>query len=257
MKGTLKMIVKTQEEIEAFKKIGRICAEIREAMKAATKPGVTTLELDEIAGRMFAEAGAISGPKGEYDFPGYTCISVNEEVAHGIPGSRVIEEGDIVNIDVSGSLNGYFADTGISFVVGEGYEDKEKLCRVAKSAFDRAMTKVKAGSKLNQIGKAVEREAYANDLTVIMNLTGHGLGRSLHDEPNHILNYYDAWDSTIMKEGMVLAVEPFISAKAEHIVEAGDGWTFVTPDKSLVAQIEHSIIVTKDKPIILTSLDEQ
>jgi methionyl aminopeptidase len=251
------MIVKTQEELEALKKIGLICAEIRDALRAATKPGITTKELDEIAGRMFAEAGAISGPKGEYDFPGYTCISVNHEVAHGIPGNKVIKEGDMVNIDVSGSLNGYFADTGISFVVGEGYEDKEKLCRVAKSAFDRAMTKVKAGSKLNQIGKAVEREARDHGLKVIMNLTGHGVGRSLHEDPQHVLNYYDAWDNTIMKEGMVLAVEPFISERADHIIESGDGWTFITPDKSLVAQIEHTIVVTKDKPIILTQIDEE
>ncbi|SOB99962.1 methionyl aminopeptidase [Ureibacillus xyleni] len=250
------MIVKTSEELEALKKIGRICAEIRDTMKAATKPGVTTKELDEIAGRMFAEKGAISGPKGEYDFPGYTCISVNHEVAHGIPGDRVIKEGDLVNIDVSGSLDGYFADTGISFVVGDGYVEKEKLCTVAKSAFDRAMTKVKAGSKLNQIGKAVEREARDHGLTVIMNLTGHGVGRALHEKPDHVLNYYDAWDTTILKDGMVLAVEPFISEKAEHIVESGDGWTFITPDKSLVAQIEHTIVVTKDKPIILTQVEE-
>lgn len=250
------MIVKTQEELEALKKIGRICAEIRDALKAATKPGITTKELDEIAGRMFKEAGALSAPKGEYDFPGYTCISVNHEVAHGIPGNKVIKEGDLVNIDVSGSLNGYFADTGISFVVGEGYEEKEKLCRVAKSAFDRAMTKVKAGSKLNQIGKAIEREAKENGLKVIMNLTGHGVGRSLHENPQHVLNYYDAWENTIMKEGMVLAVEPFISERADHTIESGDGWTFITPDKSLVAQIEHTIVVTKDKPIILTQIDE-
>ncbi|RTQ93552.1 type I methionyl aminopeptidase [Lysinibacillus telephonicus] len=249
------MIVQTKEELEALKKIGRICAEIRDALKAATKPGITTKELDEIAGRMFAEAGAVSGPKGEYDFPGYTCISVNHEVAHGIPSGKVINEGDLVNIDVSGSYNGYFADTGISFVVGDGHPEKEKLCMVAKSAFDRAMTKVKAGSKLNQIGKAVEREARDHGLTVIMNLTGHGVGRSLHEKPDHVLNYFDAWDSTIMKEGMVLAVEPFISEKAEHIIEAGDGWTFITPDKSLVAQIEHTVIVTKDKPIIITQLD--
>lgn len=224
-------------------------------MKAATKPGVTTKELDEIGGKLFKEKGAVSGPMGEYDFPGYTCISVNEEVAHGIPGSRVIKEGDLVNIDVSGSYEGFFADTGISFVVGDGYEDKEKLCQVAESAFNRAMTKVKAGSRLNQIGKAVEREAKENGLHVIMNLTGHGIGKSLHEAPQHVLNYYDAWESTILKEGMVLAVEPFISEKAEHIVESGDGWTFVTPDKSLVAQIEHTVIVTKDQPIILTKID--
>lgn len=248
------MIAKTNEELEMLKKIGQIVAEVREAMKAATKPGVTTKELDEIGGELFKEKGAISGPMGEYDFPGYTCISVNEEVAHGIPGSRVIKEGDLVNIDVSGSYEGFFADTGISFVVGEGYEDKEKLCQVAESAFNRAMLKVKAGSRLNQIGKAVEREAKDNGLHVIMNLTGHGIGKSLHEAPQHVLNYYDAWDPTILKEGMVLAVEPFISAKAEHIVESGDGWTFVTTDKSLVAQIEHTIIVTKDEPIILTKL---
>lgn len=250
------MIVKTQEELDAFKKIGRICAEIRDALKAATKPGVTTKELDEIAGKMFEEAGAVSGPNGEYDFPGYTCISVNHEVAHGIPGNKVIKEGDMVNIDVSGSCDGYFADTGISFVVGEGYEEKEKLCNVAKSALERALKKVKAGSKLNRVGKEVEREARDNGLTVIMNLTGHGIGRSLHEAPDHVLNYYDAWDTTIMKEGMVLAIEPFISEKAEHIVESGDGWTFVTPDKSLVAQIEHTVIVTKDKPIIITQLED-
>lgn len=249
------MIVQTNEELEALKKIGRIVAEVRDAMKAATKPGVTTKELDEIAGVMFAEKGAISGPKGEYDFPGYTCISVNEEVAHGIPGSRVIQEGDMVNIDVSGSYDGYFSDTGISFVVGDGYPEKEKLCSVAESAFDRAMLKVKTGARLNQIGKAVEREAKDNNLHVIMNLTGHGIGKSLHEAPQHVLNYYDAWDPTILKEGMVLAVEPFISEKAEHIVESGDGWTFVTPDKSLVAQIEHTIVVTKEGPIFLTKLD--
>lgn len=249
------MIAKTTEDFESLKKIGRIVAEIRDAMRSATKPGVTTKELDEIGGRMFEEKGALSGPKGEYDFPGFTCISVNEEVAHGIPGKRVIKDGDIVNIDVSGSYNGYFADTGISFVVGKGHAKKEKLCEVAESAFNRAMLKVKAGARLNQIGKAVEKEAKQNGYTVIMNLTGHGIGKSLHEAPSHILNYFDAWEPTILREGMVLAVEPFISEKAEHIVESGDGWTFLTPDKSLVAQIEHTVIVTKEGPLLLTKID--
>jgi len=238
------MIAKTEQEIEALKKIGKIVAEIREALKEATVPGKTTKEIDELAGRLFKEKDAISAPIDQYDFPGYTCISVNNEVAHGIPGPRVIKDGDIVNIDVSGSHGGYFADTGISFVVGTPDEKKQQLCDVAKSAFDRAMLKVKAGSSLNQIGKAVEREAKSHGLTVIKNLTGHGIGTSLHEEPQHILNYYDAWDKTLLKEGMVLAVEPFISEKAENIIEQGDGWTFVTPDNSLVAQIEHTIIVT-------------
>lgn len=248
------MIAKTEKDLEGLKKIGRIVAEIREAMKEATVPGKTTKEIDELGGQLFEERGAISAPIDQYDFPGYTCISVNHEVAHGIPGNRVIQEGDLVNIDVSGSIDGYFADTGISFVVGPHDEKKQQLCDVAKSAFDHAMTKVKAGSRLNQIGKAVEREAKKHGLAVIKNLTGHGIGTSLHEEPQHILNYYDAWDKTLLTEGMVLAVEPFISEKAEHIIEAGDGWTFITPDQSLVAQIEHTIIVTKDAPIILTEI---
>src|SRR5690606_27513431 len=191
------MIVKNNEEIEALKKIGRIVAEVREAMKAATVPGITTKEIDELGGRLLAERGAVSAPIDQYEFPGYTCISVNHEVAHGIPGSRVIQDGDLVNIDVSASFGGYFADTGISFVVGTADEKKQLLCDVAKLAFDRAMTKVKAGSSLNQIGKAVEREAKDHGLKVIKNLTGHRIGTSLHEEPQHILNYYDAWDKTL------------------------------------------------------------
>lgn len=248
------MIAKTEQDFEGLKKIGRIVAEIRDTMMKATAPGMTTKELDEIGGRLFKEKGAVSAPISEYDFPGYTCISVDNQVAHGIPGPRVIKDGDIVNIDVSGSYGDYYADTGISFVVGTPDAKKQKLCDVAKSAFDRAMTKVKAGSSLSGIGKAVEREAKNNGLAVIRNLTGHGIGRSLHEEPQHILNYYDPWDKTLLKEGMVLAVEPFISQKAESIIELDDGWTFATPDNSLVAQIEHTIIVTKDKPIILTEI---
>lgn len=248
------MIAKTDQDFEGLKKIGRIVAEIRDTMREATTPGITTKEIDNIGGQLFKEKGAVSAPISEYDFPGYTCISVDNEVAHGIPGARIIKDGDIVNIDVSGSIDGYYADTGISFVVGTPDEKKQQLCDVAKDAFDFAMTKVKAGSKLNGIGKAVERVAKNNGLTVIRNLTGHGIGRSLHEEPQHILNYYDPGDQILLENGMVLAVEPFISQKAEGIIELDDGWTFVTPDKSLVAQIEHTIIVTNGKPIILTEI---
>lgn len=249
------MIVKNNEELEGLRAIGKIVAEIRETLKDATVPGITTKELDDMAGRLFAEKGAVSAPIDQYDFPGYTCISVNHHVAHGIPGSYEIQDGDLVNIDVSGSAGGYFADTGISFVAGTPDEQKQKLCDVAKSALDRALVKVKAGSSLNQIGKAVEREAKDHGLHVIKNLTGHGIGTSLHEEPQHILNYYDPWDKTLLKDGMVLAVEPFVSQKAEQVIELDDGWTFVTPDESLVAQIEHTIVVTKGQPIILTQLD--
>ncbi|WP_342044739.1 type I methionyl aminopeptidase [Bacillus sp. OTU530] len=249
------MIIRNEQDLEGLRKIGRIVALAREEMKRSAKPGMTTKELDLIGKRILDEHGAESAPEKEYNFPGITCISVNEEVAHGIPGDRMIQDGDLVNIDISAALDGYYADTGISFVVGQGDELKAKLCQVAEDAFWAAMKKTRAGAKRNQIGRAVFNEARKNGLAVIENLTGHGIGRSLHEEPEHILNYFDPRDGALLKDGLVLAVEPFISAGANHIVELGDGWTFVTPDKSLVAQCEHTIVVTKGEPIILTALD--
>lgn len=245
------MIAKTEEDIQSLKEIGKIVASIRDEMVKQTVPGITTKELDEIAGSLFEQAGAISAPKGEYDFPGYTCISVNEEVAHGIPGSRVIREGDIVNIDVSGSKNGYFADTGISFVVGEGEAVLAKICQVAKEAFEEGLKKIKPGSKKSGIGKAVINTARKHGLTVIKNLTGHGIGRSIHEAPDHIYNYHEPWDDELLKTGMVIAFEPFISTDEEEVYQLDDGWTYVT-DKSFVAQLEHTIIITKDGPVIIT-----
>ncbi|MFD3446747.1 type I methionyl aminopeptidase [Microbacteriaceae bacterium 4G12] len=247
------MIIRNEQDLEGLRKIGRIVALAREEMKKQAKPGMTTKELDLIAKKVLDENGAISAPEKEYDFPGTTCISVNEEVAHGMPGDRILKEGDLINVDVSAELDGYYADTGISFVLGQD-EKKEKLCKVAEDAFWAAMKKVKVGARRNQIGRAVMNEARKNGLAVIENLTGHGIGLSLHEEPEHILNYFDPMDNALLKEGLVLAVEPFISGGANHIVESGDGWTFVTPDKSLVAQCEHTIVVTKGEPIILTTL---
>ena len=245
------MIAKTEEDFYGLKEIGKIVASIRDELVQKTVPGITTKELDDLAGKLFEEAGAVSAPKGEYDFPGYTCISVNEEVAHGIPGNRTIQEGDLVNIDVSASKNGYFADTGISFVVGEGAEVLTKLCEVAKKAFEAGLKKVKPGSKKSRIGKAVYETAVRHGFTVIKNLTGHGIGRRIHEEPDHILNYYDPWDDEILKEGMVIAFEPFISTLEEEVFQKEDGWTYAT-EKSFVAQLEHTIIITKNGPIIIT-----
>jgi methionyl aminopeptidase len=246
------MIAKTEEDFNGLKEIGRIVASIRDELVRRTEPGITTKELDNIAGVLFEKEGALSAPMGEYDFPGYTCISVNEEVAHGIPGNRVIQEGDIVNIDVSGSKDGYFADTGISFVVGEGDEILTKICEVAKEAFDAGLKKAKPGSKKSGIGKAVHQTAKKHGLTVIMNLTGHGIGRRIHEAPDHIYNYHDTWDDELLKEGMVIAFEPFISTEEEEVFQIeGDDWTYVT-EKSYVAQLEHTIILTKNGPMIIT-----
>lgn len=246
------MIAETEEDFNGLKAIGKICGSIRDTLVEKTVPGITTKELDELAGRLFQEADAQSAPKQIYDFPGFTCISVNEEVAHGIPSPRVIKEGDLVNIDVSGSKNGYFADTGISFVVGKGHPGLEMICDVAKEAFEAGLLKVKPGAKTSALGKAVHDTAKQNDLTVIKNLTGHGVGRSIHEKPDHIFNFYTKYDDVVLEEGMVIAFEPFVSTLEEDVFQSDDGWTFLT-DESYVAQYEHTIIVTSDGPILTTA----
>ncbi|GAF20811.1 methionine aminopeptidase [Bacillus sp. JCM 19047] len=245
------MIAKTEEDFNGLKEIGRIVASIRDELVHQTIPGISTKELDRLAGTYFEKEGAVSAPKSEYQFPGFTCISVNDEVAHGIPGSRVIREGDLVNIDVSGSKNGYFADTGISFVVGRGNKQLEKLCSVAKQAFEEGLKKAVPGSKKSRLGKIVNQTARANGFTVIKNLTGHGIGRAIHESPDHIYNYNDTWDDELLKDGMVIAFEPFISTSEEEVFQKNDGWTFATKN-SYVAQYEHTIILTKAGPIITT-----
>lgn len=249
------MIIENEKQLEKLKEIGKICGTIRDTLKQNAKVGMTTKELDDIAKRLFEQFGATSAPIAEYDFPGYTCISVNEEVAHGIPGTRVINNGDLVNVDVSASKDGFYADTGISFIVGEtDIAMKQKVIDVAEMAFNEAMKKVKPGAKLSQIGRAVNATAMKNDLKVIKNLTGHGVGQSLHETPKHILNYYDPNEKMLLKEGMVLAVEPFISSNATLVTDGKDEWAFETKDKSYVAQIEHTVVVTKDGPLLVTEV---
>lgn len=247
------MIAKTEQEIEGLKKIGRIVALIRDELKEMAKPGVRTIDLDLRAAELFKEHGAVSAPKSTYDFPGYTCISVNEEVAHGIPSERVIQEGDLVNVDVSASCDGYFADTGVSFVVGKGDPRLVELCEAAVEAFEAGAAKIKAGSKRNNAGKAAYNVARRHGFNIIETLTGHGIGTALHDEPEYILSYYDPTDTDLWKEGSVIAFEPFVSTNAREVVEdEHDGWTLRADDGSLVAQYEHTMIITKGAPIILT-----
>lgn len=251
------MIVKTEEELNKLLEIGQICGRVLKETVAHAKVGMSTKELDDFAGKLLEEHGAKSAPISEYDFPGYTCISINEEVAHGIPGPRKLKDGDIVNVDVSAVKDGYYSDTGISFVVGEVDDPlKQKVIDVAEMAFDEAMKKIKPGAKVSQIGRAVFNTARKNGLTVIKNLTGHGVGKSLHDQPQHVMNYYDPTDRTILKEGMVIAVEPFISSKATIVTDGKNDWAFETKDNSYVAQKEHTILVTADGPRLLTLIED-
>ncbi len=246
------MTIGSEEDLLALKRVGGVVSLVRDEMQKAVRPGMTTGELDMIGETLLNKYGARSAPRYEYDFPGATCISVNDEVAHGIPGDRVLQAGDLVNIDVSAELNSYFADTGATVVVGNGDEEKAALCNCSKRALDRAIFGARAGSRISGIGRAIQNEARENGYKVIRNLTGHGVGRRLHEEPDDILNYFEKHDRRLLTKGLVLAIESFVSSGAEYVIEDRGGWILRTPDKSLVAQFEHTIVVTDGEPVILT-----
>jgi methionyl aminopeptidase len=237
------MTIGSEQDLAALKRIGRIVALTRDEMVRAVRPGISTLQLDKVGETVLLSHGANSAPRHEYDFPGSTCISVNDEVAHGIPGGRVLKTGDLVNIDVSAELDGYFADTGATVVIGDPSDLKSRLCECSRNALKQGMAKARAGSKLNQIGRAIENEAKANGFVVIRNLTGHGIGRRLHEAPDCIPNYFEKRDNRLIKSGMVLAIETFISSGAEYTIEDSDGWTLRTPDRSLILERQVQVIV--------------
>lgn len=247
------MSIESEKDLLCLKRIGSIVAKAREEMIKAVKVGMRTQELDQIGKAVLDAYGAKSAPQVEYGFPGHTCISVNHVVAHGIPGNYKVNEGDLINIDVSAELEGYYADTGASVLVGKGDALKQSLCKCAEESLYKALDSARAGTKLSQIGRIVHQEARRNGFTVVKNLTGHGIGKSLHEEPDHICNYYDKRDRRLLTDGLVLAIETFISTGAEFVKDGDDGWSIVTPDRSFVAQYEHTIVVTKGKPIILTA----
>lgn len=246
------MTINSQTDLDGLMRIGRIVAHARDEMIRTVKPGITTKELDDIAHRILADHGAKSAPKHEYGFPGETCISINDEVAHGIPGSRAVASGDNVNIDVSAVMNGYYADTGATVVAGEASGAKKALLDCSITALLKAIAKARAGTRLNQIGRTIWNHAKGNGYTVLRDLCGHGIGRRLHEEPD-VLNYFEVRDNRILNDGLVLAIETFVSTGAEHVVEERNGWTLRTPDHSIVAQFEHTVVVTCGEPIIVTA----
>lgn len=249
------MIIKSAAEFDGMQEICRIVAIVLQRMGRAIEPGVTTKELDEIGRVLLTSYGARSAPIACYKFPGHTCISVNEEVAHGIPGPRVICRGDTVNIDVSAEKDGFFGDTAATFPVPPVKTGTLKLLDCAERALNRACAVARSGYPLNSIGLAVEKEAHKHGYNTIRNLCGHGVGLTLHDEPESISNYYDKRDKRLLQKGMALAIEPFISEKEQYVEEKADGWTLKTPHGSAVAQFEHTVVVMEDKPLILTLPD--
>lgn len=249
------MTITTEADLEKLKAIGRVCAVARDAMAAALAPGITTQELDDIGRRILDAAGARSAPEITYDFPGATCISVNEEIAHGIPGGRVIRAGDLVNIDVSAELDGVFADTGASYLVPEADPRLVALCRDGKRAVWEGIRAVKTGAPLSGIGMAIGAFAKKHRYTLIENLASHGVGDSLHDEPGEIATWPDKSDRRVITEGLVFTVEPFLSlgGKLAEQRDEDDEWTLVATPAAPCVQYEHTVVATRRGAIVVTA----
>jgi methionyl aminopeptidase len=246
------MTIETHGDVLGLKRIGAIVSMVMQQMLEAAEPGMTTLELDRIGERLLDAHGARSAPRLTYDFPAATCISVNEEAAHGVPGARVLAPGDVLNVDVSAELDGYFADTGGTRVIPPTTPQKTRLCHAARTALDNAMNHARAGRPINAIGAAIERTAKTYGFRILENLGSHGVGRALHESPGHIPGYYDRSDRRILENGMVITIEPFLSTKSRLVTEAPDGWTLVAARGSLSAQYEHTMIITRGRPIVVT-----
>jgi len=246
------MTIETALELEKLQAVGRVVAETRRRMAAAIEPGMTTAELDEIGRRCLEEHGARSAPELTYAFPAATCISINDAAAHGIPGAQVIQMGDLVNIDISAELDGFFADTGASFAAGPTDTRSRQLCEYGQRALAAALAKVRSGSEFRSLGRAIGQVARRGGFTVIADLGGHGLGQSLHEAPEFIPSG-PSRDRRRFQRGSVVAIEPFLSDGATRIWEDADGWTLRTRGGQRAVQYEHTVVVTDGRPIILTA----
>jgi methionyl aminopeptidase len=225
------------------------------AMADKLEVGVTTAELDAIGRQSLVASGAQSAPEAVYGFPGATCISINDEAAHGIPGTRRVEDGDLVNLDVSAEKGGYYADSGASFPVGNVSNAASALLAATDEALAAALATVAPGKLLNRVGRAVQKVADDRGLFVIRNLCGHGVGGGLHEEPRAVLNYYEPADRRRFARGQVLTIEPFLSTDSDRAIESDDGWTLCTAAGGLAAQFEHTIVVTDGGAEIVTGRD--
>lgn len=246
------MSIQSSTDFDGLAEAGRIVRLALVELKKQVRPGVSTAELDAVAAEIFRSNGARSAPKASYGFPGEACISVNEEAVHGIPGERIICEGDLVKLDVTVEKNGYVADAAITVGVSPVSEQKLRLLRSARGAFYAAIAIARAGRRVNEIGRVVEREVRRDGFSVIRELSGHGVGRSIHEEPD-VPNYYEPRLRAVLTEGLVITIEPIIAEKSGMVVEETDGWTIRTADRSPSAHYEQTMIITRGRPILLTA----
>ncbi len=246
------MSIETQEELDALRAAGRVVAQALGAMRRAVRPGVTTAELDAIGARVFRRHGARSGPQLDYGFPGVNCISVGDQAVHGIPGPRRLREGELVKLDVTAELDGFYADSCVSVPVGRAAPQTLRLAASARRALNDALAVARAGTPLNAIGATVETAVTARGHAVCTDLSGHGIGRRIHEDPT-VPNHYVASFDEPLTEGLVLTIEPIISAGSGAVVADRDGWTIRTADGALSAHAEHTLVITAGTPLLLTA----
>lgn len=247
------MSIDTPEELMAMRRVGALVAETLREMRAAVAPGVTTGQLDAVAAGVFARWGAKSGPQETYDFPGFTCISVNEEVVHGVPGKRVLKDGDLVTLDVTPVLDGFLADAAITVPVGgKARPEAARLLLACDACLQAAVSAAVHGQPLRGIGARTQRTARQQNVTVFPELLGHGIGRKLHEPPS-VPNV--DWPHLVqpLGNGLVLAVEPMLGLGGPELETRADGWTIATADGSLSAHVEHTIVVQGNQPFVLTA----
>jgi methionyl aminopeptidase len=247
------MSIDSDDDLQALRRVGRLVGEALAAMERAVEPGMSTADLDAAGAAVLTAAGARSAPQIVYGFPGFNLLSVNDEIVHGIPGRRRLVAGDVLKLDVTAELDGYIADAARTIVLPPSRSIARRLRNAARTAFDRAVAIARAGQLVSAIGKEVEQSVKADGFSVVRALTGHGVGRTIHEQPT-VLNYFDKRQRDVLTEGLVLTIEPIISERPCRVVDDADGWTMRTSNGSLSAHYEETIVITSGAPIVLTAL---
>jgi methionyl aminopeptidase len=247
------MSIQHDDDLVALRRVGRMVALALDAMRRAAAPGSTTADLDALGAEVLARHGARSAPHAFYGFPGCSCISVNDEIVHGVPGARRLAPGDVLKLDVTAECDGYIADAADTVIVGHGSALARRLCAATVASFDAGLAAVRVGAPVNAIGRAVESRVRQDGFAVIRELVGHGVGRAIHEPPN-VPNYYDARQRDRLTEGLVFTIEPMVTARPARAVQAHDGWTYRTHNGVLAAHYEHTLVVTSGGVEVLTAL---
>ncbi len=246
------MSIESPADLDGLARVGRVVASTLKAMADTVRPGVSTAEVDAVGAGVLRRHGARSAPRIFYGFPGVNLISVNDEVVHGVPGERVLRPGDLVSLDVTAELDGYIADAATTVPLAPYSRKAARLCRCARQAFEKAAAVARAGTPIQCIGRAVEREVRQRGFAVLGGLAGHGTGRRIHEDPV-VSNVFHPSDTQPLTDGLVLTIEPLIAERSERVFMDDDGWTLRTAGGDLSAHYEHTLVITKEKPILLTA----